>query len=441
MLRSLCCVLLPVAAMPWIVPRRLPVVASSARMAVMASSVRRPVTDGRKTLQLISESYKRQDVDGALAVYRAACEERVGMPVHAYNTMMNLFATAGRVGECEAVLSDMRSRGVEPHEATFSALAQARAAGGDLEGAIALIGEIRARGLVPRLRTFKPVLSACCERGRVDLALHVWHEMTCESGLEPAEDQFVEVLGALGAAGELWSPARRQVLESILALMAEAVMQLSTEALDSMTRVFATSAASQRCSAARVQIDAKGNGGCPISGIRLRSVGLSAEERIALRAALKRVIADTGTRPRDELERFAEWLSSRPERITAVIDAPNVAYYTQNHEDGRFSFGQVQIVLDALEAAHERALVLMPTKYLQQKVPNHSKRVPRATLAALGASAIEKQIVTPEEAALVDEWSARGVLYPVPPEVSPSPYPSAPSLRDGASPAARIALV
>ena len=42
------------------------------------------------------------------------------------------------------------------------------------------------------------------------------------------------------------------------------------------------------------------------------------------------------------------------------------------------------------------------TKYLQHKVPNHSKRVPRATLAALGASAIEKQIVTPEEAALVD---------------------------------------
>ena len=129
-------------------------------MAVMASSVRRPVTDGRKTLQLLSESYKRQDVDGALAIYRTACEERVGMPVHAYNTMMNLFAAAGRVSECEAVLSDMRSRGVEPHEATFSALAQARAAGGDLDGAIALIGEIHARGLVPRLRTFKPVLSA-----------------------------------------------------------------------------------------------------------------------------------------------------------------------------------------------------------------------------------------------------------------------------------------
>ena len=79
LLRSLCCCLLPVA-MPWIVPRRLPVVASSARMAVMASSVRRPVTDGRKTLQLISESYKRQDVAGALAVYRAACAERAERP-------------------------------------------------------------------------------------------------------------------------------------------------------------------------------------------------------------------------------------------------------------------------------------------------------------------------------------------------------------------------
>jgi hypothetical protein len=33
-----------------------------------------------------------------------------------------------------------------------------------------------------------------------------------------------------------------------------------------------------------------------------------------------------------------------------VLDAPNIAYYGQNFGDGRFSFQQIDLVLQALKA-------------------------------------------------------------------------------------------
>jgi hypothetical protein len=45
------------------------------------------------------------------------------------------------------------------------------------------------------------------------------------------------------------------------------------------------------------------------------------------------------------------------------LDAPNVAYYMQNFDQGRFNFFQIQFVVNALKRMGEHPLIIIPSKY------------------------------------------------------------------------------
>ena len=52
------------------------------------------------------------------------------------------------------------------------------------------------------------------------------------------------------------------------------------------------------------------------------------------------------------LDQFAAWAQQK--RFTAVVDAPNVAYHSQNFPGGCFQIAQVQAVVQKLEAKGEK---------------------------------------------------------------------------------------
>jgi len=45
------------------------------------------------------------------------------------------------------------------------------------------------------------------------------------------------------------------------------------------------------------------------------------------------------------------------------MDGPNIAYYMQNFEQGKFNVYQIEFVVNALESMGETPLVIMPQKY------------------------------------------------------------------------------
>lgn len=77
------------------------------------------------------------------------------------------------------------------------------------------------------------------------------------------------------------------------------------------------------------------------------------------------------------------------EPFTAFIDGPNVGYYMQNFDQGKFNMYQVDFMLNALENMGENSLVIMPQKY---------------TLPSFNTSAGGKQRLDNNEMSIVEKY-------------------------------------
>lgn len=76
------------------------------------------------------------------------------------------------------------------------------------------------------------------------------------------------------------------------------------------------------------------------------------------------------------LQNFSAWLSAKPYDYTYIVDGANVAYNRQNFDTGRFSFKQIELVVDKLLQTYgpdTKVLVLLPYAYAQKVVPNSAK--------------------------------------------------------------------
>jgi hypothetical protein len=125
------------------------------------------------------------------------------------------------------------------------------------------------------------------------------------------------------------------------------------------------------------------------------------------------------TDQRTNLAAFGAWLRGEPVDGTAaggggpappdytvIVDGPNVAYARQNFVGGCFSFHQIDLVVAGLRAEGERVLLVLPHKYTQAVVPNHARYN--------GAGPCAQHEVTAEERALLDRWTAEGILVVTP---------------------------
>jgi len=123
-------------------------------------------------------------------------------------------------------------------------------------------------------------------------------------------------------------------------------------------------------SARRVLLDAAGV--CPCCGAKLKVLRLSQEECADVQSVLlARATERMGEQGACRLRRFAKWLKEQPP-FDYVVDGPNVGYAKQNFDTGRFEFAQIAALLRALQREGKRVLLILPFKYAQDVIPNHT---------------------------------------------------------------------
>ncbi|KAH8067484.1 dipeptidyl-peptidase [Aureococcus anophagefferens] len=344
------------------------------------------------------DSLKKNDHQRTLSTYAEARSARARLNVHCYNGILHVLADRGLNGECEEVVADMRrNRRRQRGEAT--ALARSHVAAGALDDALAVVAT-RLEDASPKLRTYAPLVAALCAADRVRAARTVWAAMAA-GGVAPTDDLYVALLEALARSGDAAGCAaclRERAAADDAGLSAPHLKRVSA-ALRSLPGA--------TCEATTVDDD----GACRVSGRTLPTGGLDARERAQF-AAVARRQRDAGARP-PELAAFGAWLEDHPYAFTAVLDGPNVAYLNQNFEHGKFRVRQLQAVADHREAAGHVVLVVLPAKYCEAVVPNHSKRRPRAA-ARDEPGGTPLQELEDSELAAIKAWAERGALYVVP---------------------------
>lgn len=86
------------------------------------------------------------------------------------------------------------------------------------------------------------------------------------------------------------------------------------------------------------------------------------------------------------LQAFGDWLKTQTE-FKYIIDGANVAYNHQNFENGKFSYRQVELVVNKMLARQDgKVLVLLPYSYAQKIVPNSSKQRGKRNITYVSAA-------------------------------------------------------
>ena len=110
---------------------------------------------------------------------------------------------------------------------------------------------------------------------------------------------------------------------------------------------------------------------CPNCGDYLKPMLLTAEERHRVRVALMKIASTNSLNQCKNLQAFSDWLQEQ-EEFVYIVDGANVAYNKQNFDNGKFSYRQIELVVNQLEkeCPGERILVVIPYPYAQKIIPN-----------------------------------------------------------------------
>jgi len=348
----------------------------------------------------------------------------------------------------------------DPTEKSVSLRVKAMAARGEAKGAEALLERFKSiyedsDKEVLRLRTFMPILKYYCENGDVSSALKVFKMMrnTPTVFLEPenyvlliatiAENGFFrENSEPISGANDLGykASAGPDLFDELVEEMAEDALEISSalarrlynsfavgfkgldmakhlKQMHSLAGMFPTNEVAEdgELVASRVVVDAQ-SAMCPRTKAKLRLISLGEDQRkkfydtlLELSMSRMQQFQENFRKPSDhavaaeQLARFANWLNKRPGApFTAIVDGPNVAYYMQNFDQGKFNYHQLQFVVDALVSMKENPLVILPFKYTKPKFPVSN---------ALGGF----QTLGQKELDIMEGLKRDGRLYTVPP--------------------------
>lgn len=266
------------------------------------------------------------------------------------------------------------------------------------------------------LRSFLPVLRMYLERGELGSALRVYRKMREISPVQLDAETYVQLIASMAEHGGFRPSAPPienvhslgfqaasgpQLLDELVAEMKEEIIEIPSALARRLHNAFAegfpdsgleklTSLAPLKTSEEPVQshelvladlvpIDPF-TGQCRRSGVTLRLEHLADPDILQLKNGIMELASDRRNQFLDgrdkgrstdrrgdaveHLNSFFRWLDRREgEPYTVIIDGSNVAYYMQNFETGRFSYHQIEFVMDALEKAGEYPLVVLPRKY------------------------------------------------------------------------------
>jgi hypothetical protein len=144
---------------------------------------------------------------------------------------------------------------------------------------------------------------------------------------------------------------------------------------------------------------------CPNCGGKLRSLVLGDSERERVRLGLIDIASSTSLNHIRNIRSLDSWLGNQ-EEFKYFIDGANVAYNCQNFEDGKFSYKQIELVVDKVLARGDgRVLVLLPHAYAQNVVPNQvfSKGKRRSSS------------ISTDDKRIINRFKDENMLYLVPP--------------------------
>ena len=285
-----------------------------------------------------------------------------------------------------------------------------------------------------RLRAYTPVLLLHVALNDVASALKLYKRMRGTPLVHIEAETYVQILSALlergyfaasspaiGTAKELGysEESGPGLFDQIVAEMAENVIEIPealarrlqnalAQGFPSSNLPFTSTLEPLKAStsmvtgaepiASRVRIHPS-TGVCPRTGVSLRLICLSAEDRVQLKSRMltasrvnqmwsKNVKGIEGkATATEDIEDFLRVMDKRRGNpFTAIVDGPNVGYFMQNSETGAFSIPQIKMVVDSLERLGERPLVVLPMKYAQKSfrsTQGHIQYLSRADIMIL----------------------------------------------------------
>eukprot|EP00550_Attheya_septentrionalis_P002730 CAMPEP_0198291006 /NCGR_PEP_ID=MMETSP1449-20131203/8670_1 /TAXON_ID=420275 /ORGANISM="Attheya septentrionalis, Strain CCMP2084" /LENGTH=912 /DNA_ID=CAMNT_0043989587 /DNA_START=393 /DNA_END=3131 /DNA_ORIENTATION=- len=308
-----------------------------------------------------------------------------------------------------------------------------------------------------KYRTYIPVLRLYCEQGDLTRAMILFDRMRKAPRVTMEPETYVQVIASIAEKGcfrpdalpldgikelgysassgpELFDLICAQMADDVLAITSASARRMHNalvsgfkdsdhpnaihlkeiHALAPMPK-FDELADDEELVVSRVTVD-ESTGKCPRTGATLRLLVLDQHQKAKLGNALLKMATEQyakfmgghrGVDPKfakQQMLSFAELMKKRKgPPFTAIIDAPNVAYYMQNFDQGRFNFFQIQFVVNALKRMNEHPLIIIPSKYSSDSF-----------YMTLWTGTGKHHTVTDEEKAIMEKWREEGILFVVP---------------------------
>ncbi|CAM9249804.1 unnamed protein product [Chrysoparadoxa australica] len=380
---------------------------------------------------------KAGDGHGALALYDTVRERGYSsrMPHHVYNGIINLCSDTSLVGRGRRVMDHMKEAGHPLAENSYAFLIRECTSRGACLEAMEVISGMVAQGITPRLRSFAPIMEGFCHQAAMEEAEECWLLMKAQ-GVVPSVELYCTYIMGLAGAGMLWDAVAAGEVGTLLLELSYQVCELEEKVLYMLADAFnegldipiaqvvnmggdVANEASMHAATTEKTAEAIDCAGCPVCGQELAAVGLTTAEKEKLRAGVKKLVTERARTARlkrskygegdsasAELEDFIGWLELKHAegcQYTAIIDAPNVAYFGQNCLGGSFQIAQIDQVVLALQREGEKPLVVCPARYLKKEVPNTTR------FAKQGKN--KWTVLSPEALLVIDRWHNEGLLY------------------------------
>ncbi|MED6148871.1 hypothetical protein PIB30_057131 [Stylosanthes scabra] len=360
---------------------------------------------------------KSKDLSAAISLYDDAVSAKTRINQHHFNALLYLCSNSVNDASLKdtalhhgfRIFDHMTSLGINPNEATLTALARLAAAKSDAEHAFELAKAVGNSGSAPRLRTFDPALFGFCELGDSDKAYEV-EEYVNSSGVmleEPQLAALLKVSAKKGNADKVYEYLHK--LRSSVRCVSETTASVIEEwfrtgngsevGLEDLGRV---KEAILRNGGGwhgqgwvgkgdwlvrRTSVSAEGR--CCGCSQQLVCVDINDEEtdkfaRSVANLALEREV-------KANFSEFQGWLEEHA-CYDAIVDGANVGLYQQNFADGGFSISQLDDVVKELyiQSGKKWPLVILHNKRIRGLMDNPSSRK------------------------VVEEWMNNGALYTTP---------------------------
>lgn len=362
---------------------------------------------------------KNKDLRGAIALYETAISQKIRINQHHFNALLYLCSNSATDTSLKdlsldygfRVFDQMSILGINPNEASITAVARLAAVKGDGDYAFELVKSLGKYNFAPRLRTFDPALFCFCDHLEADKAYEVEKEMGAAGvSLEEQElaallkvsvkkgraERVYEYLHKLRSSVRCVSESTSQIIEDwFQSAEASEVGELNLDTRQVKDGIGRNGGGwhgqgwigKGNWAVCKANIDA--NGHCCCCHEQLACVDINDDETEKFAQSVAALALEREVK--ENFREFQGWLEEHAD-FEAIVDGANIGLYQQNFAEGGFSISQLD---DVVRKLYDRSKKKWPLVIV------HNKRM-------------RGLIENPSSRKLVEEWKDNGVLYTTP---------------------------